>query len=59
VAWHGAKAGLDWGPYHFGQDLEAGKQILRTLFVQAARTVLQKRMSWERYGLPRPKEERK
>ena len=34
-----------------GKISKRGNKYLRTLFVQAARAVLQKRMSWERYGL--------
>ncbi len=34
-----------------GKISKRGNKYLRTLFVQAARVVLQKRVSWERYGL--------
>ena len=34
-----------------GKISKRGNKYLRTLFVQAARVVLVKRVSWERYGL--------
>ncbi len=34
-----------------GKISKRGNKYLRTLFVQAARVVLQKQVSWERYGL--------